>query len=100
MSQISQAVAVANVPALTMLVYQFSGDAKWLDTRYAPKRGQGLDDNDSGGLPEEIQDEIRDAAEDALVRMEAGEAPKILSPSHEEMVHLVRFYLGEKVAEP
>ena len=99
MSQISQAVAVANVPALTMLVYQFTGDPRWLDPRYAPKRGQGLDDNDSGGLPLDIQQEIRDAAEDALVRMQAGEAPKIAAPSSEEMVPLVRFYLGENVAE-
>jgi 4-hydroxyacetophenone monooxygenase len=100
MSQIRRAVAVANVPALTMLVYQFTGDARWLDARYAPKRGRGLDDNDSGGLPEDVQAEIREAAADALVRMDAGESPRIASPATDEMIDLVRFYLGENVAEP
>ena len=43
---------------------------------------------------------MRDAAYDVLVRMERGEAPKIPSPSPEQMLPLIRFYIGEKVAEP
>lgn len=99
MDQISRAVAIANVPALTMLVYQFTGDKKWLGQRYAPKRGRGLDDNDTGGLPTEVQYEIREAARQSLEAMERGDKPKIPTPSHEEMIHLVRFYLGENVPD-
>ena len=100
MDEITRAVAVANVPALTMLVYQFTGDETWLGQRFAPKRGRGLDDNDTGGLPAVVQSEVREAARDVLERMERGEKPKIASPSSAEMLRLVRFYIGEKVSEP
>jgi 4-hydroxyacetophenone monooxygenase len=98
-AEIESAVAIANVPALIMLVYQFTGDERWLDARYAPRRGKGLDDNDTGGLPTATQDEIRAAAVDALVRMERGEKPKIVTPPREDMVRLMSFYVGEQVAE-
>ena len=40
----------------------YTGDEKWLRAPYAPGRQKGLDDNHDGGLPPEIQAEIRAAA--------------------------------------
>jgi len=52
----------ANVPTLLMVLVQLSGDRRWLEEPYRPSVGRGLSDNDSGGLPDVIQDEIRAAA--------------------------------------
>ena len=55
-------VGMANVPTLIPVVVQLTGDRKWLEPPYAPRRGRGLDDNDTGGLPEDICQEIKSAA--------------------------------------
>ena len=69
---LADAVAVANIPTLLMVLVQMTGDLAWLEPRYHPSRGQGLDDNDSGGLPEDVQQEIRDAALTAILDCRAG----------------------------
>ena len=46
----------------------YTGDEKWLRAPYAPARQKGLDDNHDGGLPPEIQAEIRAAAAEAIAR--------------------------------
>ena len=71
--QVRAAVQGANIPTLLMVVYQFTGDEKWLGDRYAPTRAKGLDWHDSGGLAEDVQDEIREAGIDAIIRLQAGE---------------------------
>ena len=40
-----------------MVVFQMTGDERWLRAPYLPTRGQGLGDHDSGGLPEAVQSE-------------------------------------------
>ncbi|MDN5914882.1 MAG: hypothetical protein L0I76_07205 [Pseudonocardia sp.] len=60
--QVRAAVDVANVPSLLMVLFQFSGDERWLAAPYLPTRGKGLVDHDSGGLPEPVQAEIREAS--------------------------------------
>ena len=54
-----EGIAKANIPALLLVLYQMTGEERWLDEPYAPKRSPGLDDNDSGQLPENIQNEIK-----------------------------------------
>jgi len=96
--ELRTAVAIANVPALLMFVFQFSGDERWLEDPYKPTRGKGLGDHDSGGLHDDIQDEIREAAIDAILRMQAGETPAITSPSDELTTRMVSLCMGEPVS--
>src|SRR5690606_32487009 len=42
-----EAIAIANVPTLLMVLVQMTGDMRWLGEEYRPARGQGLGDNDS-----------------------------------------------------
>jgi 4-hydroxyacetophenone monooxygenase len=91
------AVATANVPALLMTVYQFTGDRRWLEKRYRPTRARGLGAHNSGGLPAEVQAEIRAAAVPVLVSMQRGEAPAIPVLTAAQTVELVSIYLGESV---
>lgn len=69
--RLEEAVAMANVPTLLLVLTQLSGDLGWLE-RYPLQRGRGLDDNDTGGLPDDVQDDIRAAARTAIAARHAG----------------------------
>ena len=97
LEQIHAAVAVANVPALLMVVFQVTGDDKWLEEPYQPSRAPGLSDHDSGGLPAGVQAEIREAAADAIWRLQSGERAAIEQPSPDLAVRMMSIFLGEVV---
>jgi len=50
----AEAIASANIPTLLMVPVQLTGAERWLEAPYRPQRPRGLDDNDSGGLPDGI----------------------------------------------
>jgi 4-hydroxyacetophenone monooxygenase len=70
--ELRAALAEANVPTLLLVLAQYTGDSKWLLDPYRPGRAPVLDDNDSGGLPPEIQDEVREAALRAISQKNEG----------------------------
>ncbi|MFC9763971.1 flavin-containing monooxygenase [Rhodococcus jostii] len=98
-SEIRTAVARANVPSLLMVVFQTTGDEKWLAAPYTPTRGKGLGDHDSGGLDEPIQVEIREAAVKAILALQAGARPAVETPSPELTVRMMSVCMGEEVGE-
>jgi 4-hydroxyacetophenone monooxygenase len=87
----------ANVPTLLMVVYQVTGDDRWLHAPYRPTRSKGLSDHDTGGLPDDVQDEIRHAAAEAFFRLQEGEAPAIGLPNTDETAKMLGVCVGEKV---
>ena len=52
----AEAIAIANIPTLLMVLVQLTGNLKWLEYRLT--RGRGVTDNDTGGLPEPIRAEV------------------------------------------
>lgn len=76
-AELRAALAEANLPTLLLVLVQLTGDRRWLDDPYRPVKGRVLDDNDSGGLPAEVQDEIRAAALDAILRWEEGQLTEL-----------------------
>lgn len=79
--RLAAALEQANIPTLVVALAHLTGDDRWLAAPYAPARGAVLDDNDSGGLPAEVQSEIREAALAAILAWERGElAERTLSP--------------------
>ncbi len=93
----TDAVAVANVPSLLMVLVQLTGDRRWLAEPYRPRRAQGMGDNDTGGLPDEIQDEIRHAALEAILAWRRGRPVAIPDPSPELLVEMLSWSMGEPV---
>ena len=79
----AEAIAIANVPTLLMVLVQLTGDLRWLEEPYRPHRARGMNDNDTGGLPEPIQAEIRQAALEAILAWRAGRPVVIPEPSSE-----------------
>ncbi|PJK30369.1 flavin-containing monooxygenase [Minwuia thermotolerans] len=94
-----EAVAVANIPTLLMVLVQLTGELGWLEPRYRPSRGQGLDDNDSGGLPEDVQREIREASLEAILAWRAGKPVALPDPDPKLLVKMLSISMGEPVPE-
>ena len=95
--QFAAAVAIANVPSLLMVLVQLTGERRWLEAPYRPSRASGMGDNDSGGLPEAIQQEIREAALEAILAWKGGRPVAIPEPSSELLVEMLSCAMGEQV---
>jgi 4-hydroxyacetophenone monooxygenase len=92
-----EAIAVANVPTLLMVLVQLTGELHWLEPPYAVIRQHGMSDNDSGGLPEPVQQEVREAALEAILAWKAGRPIALPEPSEELLVRMLSAAMGEQV---
>lgn len=99
LDRLRRALLVANLPSLIMVIYQFTGDIKWLKPPYLPSRTRGLSGNDSGGFSEEIQREIRTAAERAILQWSEGEPVAIPAPRNAQLLEMMSTCVGEHVPE-
>ena len=57
------------------------------------------DDDDTGGLPEDLQAEVRESALTALMRWYAGEPFAITTPGGAELLRMMSVCVGEPVPE-
>jgi 4-hydroxyacetophenone monooxygenase len=97
MPELAEAVGSANIPTLLMVIYQMTGEPRWLRPPYRPTRSKGLNDHDTGGLPEAIQREIRSAAARAFFDLQDGEPPAIPLPNPEQTSRMLGVCVGEDV---
>ena len=88
------AIAGADVRVLLMVLFQLTGDAKWLS--YRPKRDVKLIADEDAGLSPAAQCEIRDAARRLLSEQPRLE-PVINDPGDELMIRMMSVCLGEEV---
>jgi 4-hydroxyacetophenone monooxygenase len=97
--ELRAAVAAGNLPTLLMVLVHLTGDERWLRDPYRPSRSRGMSDNDDGGFPEAVQDEIRAAAVEAIAAHQAGTRPIAIStPTDEQLVAMMSAAVGEPVA--
>ena len=96
-ARVAEAVGIANIPTLACLLVQLGGDRRWIEGRFVPTRTRGLEDNDTGGLPTDTQDEIRAAAVEAIVAWMQGKAPAEPSPDDALLVEMMSVSLGENI---
>jgi len=76
---------------------QLTGERRWIEGDYIPTRIRGLEDNDDGGLPEAIQQEIKAAALEALTAWFAGKPLALPNPSDELLLEMMSVTLGETI---
>ena len=93
----AEAVAVANIPTLLMVLVQLTGELHWMQEPYRPKRQQGMGDNDTGGLEPRHQTEVREAALEAILAWRAGRPVAIPEPEPELLVEMLSCAMGETV---
>src|SRR2546423_6227242 len=93
---LSTAIAEGDIRVLLMVLVHMTGDQRWLEPPYRPKRDVRLIPDPEAGVPKQIQDEIRAAV---LRLFEHGEPkPAITDPGDELMLKMMRVCLGENVA--
>ena len=93
---LSSAIAEGDIRVLLMVLMHMTGDERWLEPPYTPKRDVRLIPDPDAGIPQEIQDEIRAAV---LKLYEHGEPkPVITDPGNELMLKMMRATLGDNVA--
>lgn len=96
-ARLRDGVAAANIPTLIACLYQLTGDRKWLEAPFAPTRGRGIESHDDGGLSQEIQDAIRNAAFAAMADwLKDGRIAKP-RPSNDELAHILAVVMNEPV---
>jgi 4-hydroxyacetophenone monooxygenase len=94
-----EAIEIANIPVLLMMLVQLTGNLRWLDDNYRTRRARGMNDNDTGGHPEVIVAEIRAAALDAIVAWRAGRPVAIPEPTRELRLKMLSVAMGEEILD-
>ena len=93
---LSSAIAEGDIRVLLMVLVHMTGDERWLEPPYKPKRDVRLIPDPEAGVPKGIQDEIRAAV---LKLYENGHpTPAITDPGNELMLKMMRVCLDENVA--
>lgn len=93
---IAEALPSANVPTLLLLLYQFTGNDYWLNPPFSPIKSR-WDDNDSGGLSDELQMEARRAALEAIVAWRAGKPVAKPDLSSNELIRMLTMSEAEAI---
>src|SRR5690606_29898231 len=70
--QLRAALEQAHLPTLVMVLVHLTGDLRWLDERYRPALPRGGQDPEDGGFSAEVQCELREAAEEAILAWRLG----------------------------
>ena len=84
------------MPTLLLCLAQVTGDPRWFEERYRPRRDTNLFADESGGLPSEVQAEIRAAVVEMIEAVDSG-ALVVPTPDEATMVELMRLCVAEEV---
>lgn len=98
-AELREALEMGHMQVLIAVLLHLSDDQKWWDERYRPRRTRGLEDNRDGGLPEEVQAEIRDAVFRLVVVDPVGVSDRRRELTDAELTRIATFALGEDVPE-
>src|SRR5437016_1990938 len=93
---LSTAIAEGDIRVLLMVLVHMTGDLRWLEPPFTPRRDVRLIPDPQAGVPMEIQDEIRAAVLKLFAKGEPK--PAITEPGDELMLKMMRACLGENVA--
>lgn len=89
------AIEQADIRVLLMVLVHMTGDMRWMEPPYLPRRDVRLIPDPRAGLPESVQAEIREAAVKIL---RGNPQPVITDPGNDLMQRMMNATLGEKVA--
>ena len=80
-----------------MCLTQITGDEKWINAPYLPKRDHALFGDASGGFTDALQADVRQAMSDVLDGVQRGEYNTESVPDPVTALKMMRAYLGENV---
>ena len=94
---LADAIALANIPSLLMVLVQLSGELHWLEEPYRPTRARGATDHDDGGLALAEQTIVRHAAREAILAWRAGRPAAIPEPDAALRRKMLSVAMGEDI---
>lgn len=92
-----EALMEASIPTLLMCLAQLSDDDKWLREPYLPRRDTNLFHDETGGLPDEVQNDVRAAMAAVLDELNAGTRTVPTDIDPEQFVTMMRTCVAEQV---
>jgi 4-hydroxyacetophenone monooxygenase len=93
---LSSAIAEGDIRCLLMVLVHMTGDKRWLEPPYKPRRDVRLIPDPAAGVPLAIQDEIRAAVQKLFA--DGAPQPVVSDPGNALMLEMMRACLGEDVA--
>ncbi|MQA17338.1 MAG: FAD-dependent oxidoreductase, partial [Pseudonocardiaceae bacterium] len=96
-AQLRAALESANIPTLQLVLAHLTGEDAWLAGPYQPSRTVATNDNDTGGLSDQRQAEIRAEALAVLTDIRDGRRSVPDPPSEQRIVELLSASLGQRV---
>ena len=93
----NQALTESSIPTLLMCLAQITGDDKWLREPYLPRRDTNLFHDETGGLPDEVQNDVRAAMAAVLDELNAGTRAVPTDIDPEQFVTMMRTCVAEQV---
>jgi 4-hydroxyacetophenone monooxygenase len=95
--RLRHALQSANFPILLAVLFQLTGNRKWIEAPFLPTRPAGLDDHDDGGFDDLRRAEILDAAVTALRDWAGGRPPAVDNLDGELLVEVMSAGMGEPI---
>ena len=97
--ELRAALDEAHLPTLLMAMATLSGDDTWLREEWRPAAPRGAEEDNTGGLPPEVQAEIRAAAFELILAWRAGK-PAADPPPPERLLQMLEISLGPGTSLP
>ena len=97
-TDLSRAIIAANIPTLLMVLVHITGDGAWLRFPFKPSKPRALNLNDSGGLSDELQHEVRERCLDAILDWQDRGRPDLPVPDDALVVEMMSACVGEPVS--
>ncbi len=94
---LAEAFDEASIPTLLMCLVQITGDESWLREPFLPKRDTNLFADESGGIAESAQQQIRDALVTVLGEISAGQREMPSPPNTELFTKMMSLCVAEEV---
>ena len=95
---LEQAFQEASIPTLLMCLVQLTGEESWLREPYLPKRDTNLFADESGGIAESAQQQIRDSLAIVLGEISDGKREILSPPNTELFTRMMSLCVAEEVA--
>ena len=95
---LQQAFQEASIPTLLMCLVQITGDESWLREPFLPERDTNLFADESGGLSDESQQQIREALVTALGEISDGKRKVAAPPETGLFTKMMSLCVAEEVA--
>lgn len=96
MTTLADSLADADIPILLMVLVHLTGDTRWIEDPHRPQRDSRIFADESGGLPQDVQDRVRAAVIDAVAA--AGGDLEGVPLSDDVLAKMMSACVGEPVA--